>query len=142
MTNSSQVDKHVKQFVNHLLTKRCDSQLTVDEIEELNSKFYDPVLVAKMAYKKALEAKKQGRQFTQDEMVKLYQTQSVNSDESIKKTRGHKKKVDQHRATPDNAKSNREDSSDLEPLTNEPLKNQNSVTKNDKNEDILPLKSS
>jgi len=139
---SANTKLNLKQFLNYMLLKRCSSPLSEEEIAELNAKFYDPVLVAKLAYKKALEAKKQGRQYTQDEMMKLYQTQSVNSESALRKIRGRKKKLNNEGGTPDKNESNDKDSTVVESSTNSSLKYQISVTKNEKNEDILPPKSS
>ena len=140
-TKSANTKLNLKQFVNYMLLKRCSSPLSEEETAELNAKFYDPVLVAKLAYKKALEAKKQGRQYTQDEMMKLYQTQSVNSEPTPRKTRGRKKKLNAEGGMLDKNESNREDSAVLESSEKSSFKNQISVTKNEKSEDILPLKS-
>lgn len=140
-SKSANTKLNLKQYINHLLLKRCSSPLTNEEITEVNNKFYDPVLVAKMAYKMAVEAKKHGRQYTQDDMMKLYQTQGVSSESVVKKTRGRKKKTNEYGGANNEIHSDSEDSSIVESSKNGFLKNHKSDAKIEKSEDFLPRKS-
>lgn len=82
-----------KDLVNFLIQNRA-KELSTKEIEMIRIEKYDIVRVLKLATTEAIRAKQLGKDINLEEVLKIIQTPSVNSERPPIKARGQKKKAE------------------------------------------------
>lgn len=85
-----------KQMVNFLLQRRAD-ELTDIEIDELKAKFADKLKVLQIIVERAKLAKKEGREYSIDDEIKIFETLSVSGNQRSKRGRKPRSTGDENR---------------------------------------------